>query len=97
MSTTTAPSGSAVRNQKGRAEAAPARNSQSLLVISRSAPWAWASQAMEKVIRADTPVGQAPAPPPPARVARNTSRVVTPQISQENTWGRVQPARMERM
>jgi hypothetical protein len=84
-----------VRNQRGRAELAPSRNSQSLVVISRSAPWAWASQAMKKVIRAETPVGQAPTPPPPAHVARNTSRVVTPQISQENTWGRVRPERIE--
>src|SRR5690606_21210207 len=45
----------------------------------------------------DRPMTQAPSPPPPASWAKNTNKVPSPQMSQENTCVLVAPRRIERM
>ncbi|WP_431067792.1 hypothetical protein [Methylotuvimicrobium sp.] len=79
----------------GKKDDAVTRKTQSVFVIVTSPRFAKASMAMKIVRIPDTPIGQAPAPPWFLSCARKTTKVVVPQITQENTCGLVAPFKME--
>jgi len=84
---TTAHRASEVKYQNGNDVIADIKKHQSGFVILISDFFTYAKNATKIVMTPETPIGQAPTPPPPSNCAKKTMNVVEPQITQENTWG----------
>ncbi|WP_177428431.1 hypothetical protein, partial [Candidatus Venteria ishoeyi] len=71
--------------KNGKDDIADIKNTQSIRVIEISPRFINANNAMNIVINPETPIGHAPTPALSCSCARNTTKVVVPQITQENT------------
>lgn len=94
---TTAHIDSDVKYQNGKEDIAKTKNNQSIFVMEISERFKNASNAINIDMHPENPIAQAPAPPLSSSCARNTTKVVVPQMTQENTCGLRAPLMMERI
>lgn len=92
---TTDSNGLCKNNQSGMVHNAVMKKHQSVLVMLTSDLYLYARKAISKVKMAETPVAQAPAPPPSDIWAKNMIEVIMPQIIHENKCGLVLPAMID--